>query len=153
MRTRYRSSSIEQYRLYAPLCLGEERLGGALPLFGIQPLHTCRADAMRKVGLRMFADITFNVVPVSLVVANIFADRAYWNQTFKSLDLAECFLKFQNQFFSVQLRPSPFRDNGCKRHGTHCDRPHKCLDEEQRFVLRLADEWTKPEKRAPDGDA
>lgn len=108
---------------------------------------------MRKVSVGMRADITLNVVPVSPVIANILADRAYWKQASQGLDSAQRFLKFQNQLLPVDLRPSAFRDNGGERHRHHRGHAHKRLQQEQRFVLRLADKWTKTKKRAPNGDA
>ena len=42
----------------------------------IQRTSTARANRMRKVGLRMIADVRFNLMPIAFLVTNVLAAGA-----------------------------------------------------------------------------
>src|SRR5262249_54976790 len=51
------------------------------------------------------------------------------------------------------LDPFSVRDDGREREGHHRSDSHEALEKQQRFVDRLASEWTHPAQRPPDGNS
>ena len=53
----------------------------------IQPLDAIGTNAVSKIGIRMGADIGFDLLPIPLIVANFFAGGANGQQAAEGLDM------------------------------------------------------------------
>src|ERR1051326_3715416 len=70
---------------------------------GIQLAYALRADAVAEIGLRVAADVRFQLMPVSLVVANLFAGRADGQQSAELLHLGQGGPKLPDQLLALGL--------------------------------------------------
>ena len=76
----------------ALLIRSDEKKGTGYFLFrslivGVESRHTVRAHSMGELGERMLLNVGFNMVPISLVIANLFAGRTDRDQPAQGLDV------------------------------------------------------------------
>src|SRR5436309_8632928 len=68
-----------------------------LVVFWIKALETFRANAMSKISIRMFLDISLDLLPIPVIIPDLFAGGANGQQTAEGLDLLERVLEFLDQ--------------------------------------------------------
>ena len=56
---------------------------------------------MGKIGVRMFANISLDPDPETLIIPNALASAAYGNQTVERLDIFQCLCQFFRSFLDL----------------------------------------------------
>ncbi len=76
----------------------------------VKPLCAFGAEAMTELSLRVLAYVQLDLVPVSSVVADLFAGGTDGKKPAQGLDLAKGLLQFPDQVLALALNSYPMLD-------------------------------------------
>src|SRR5262249_40164052 len=80
--------------------------------FRVQAIHAFRTEAVSEVRFGMFADVTLQLAPGSLRVADLLAIGADRQQSLQRFHLRQRALEFPDQRFAFALRVLPISNIG-----------------------------------------
>src|SRR2546427_4541767 len=90
--------------------------------FRIQLLPAFRANPMGKLGVGMVTDILFNLLPISVVVANLFTGGTNRQQPSQSFNMGEGISQLRNESLALLFQSLLLGDIQ-RNADTSCDRP------------------------------